>query len=93
MAELRFEPAAHAALVALLANPKLQILADHVEEKLDALEANPNQPELTRSEFMTEFGLMYALRVSGNGEDWMLAWQKASEGTVVVYYLGPFSLF
>lgn len=87
MAELRFEPTAAANLSALFEDPTKAELADRIETQLDLLEANPADPQLTRTDFRSRFGLIYAVRILGSGEEWLMLW-KPHDDTVHVYYLG-----
>lgn len=87
MAELRFEPTAAANLEALFREQTKAELADRIEERLDQLESDPD--ELTGEEFRSRFGLIYAVRVFGSGDDWLILWKRQSDDEVRVYYLGP----
>ena len=87
MVELRFEPTAAANLEALFLDPTKVELADRIDERLDQLESDPDQ--LTGEEFRSRFGLLYAVRVFGSGDDWLILWKRQSENEVRVYYLGP----
>lgn len=87
MADLRFEPTAAASLEALFQDPTKDELADRIDERLDQLESNPDQ--LTSEEFRSRFGLIYAVRIFGSGEDWLILWKRHAEHEVRVYYLGP----
>ena len=87
MVELRFEPTAATNLEAIFQDPTKVELADRVDERLDQLEADPDQ--LTGEEFRSRFGLIYAVRVFGSGDDWMILWKRQSEDEIRVCYLGP----
>ena len=89
MPELRFEPTAAANLEALYQDPTKVDLADRIDQQLDLLETEPENPALTGTEFRSRFGLIYAVRIFGNGDDWMLLWKRQDADSIRVYYAGP----
>lgn len=84
---IEFSAAATAAVQAVYDDPRRHPLADRLEAMLDLLQRDAGDAQVHRHR-MRSPGL-WAIFVSGSGEDWALLWDEDDAGTPYVHYAGP----
>jgi hypothetical protein len=85
---VRFDPAAVRAVQQIYTDPRLELLADRVEQVIADLEAGPPFPARVRSRRMMSPKLWYVL-VYGSGERFALLWDEADNGDARIHWAGP----
>jgi hypothetical protein len=83
-----FAPQALAAIQAVYDDPRLDTLADRLENILDLLEKGRPYPAEVRVRRMQVAGLWY-VPVRGNGETLALLWTETDDGVARVMWAGP----
>lgn len=63
------------------------VLADRLEEILTLLDEAPDAASLRRNRMHKPN--VWAVFVSGSGEDWAVLWEPDAEGEPYVHYAGP----
>lgn len=81
-----FSAAATAAVQAVYDDPRRHVLADRLEAMLNLLERDAGDARVRRHR-MRPPGL-WAIFVSGSGEDWALLWDEDDDGAPYVHYAG-----
>jgi hypothetical protein len=84
---IHWDDAAHAAVAKLVNDPRLGILSDRVNEVLDKLEVDHHQPSLRRHRMHQP--AVWAIFVSGSGEDWAVLWEPNDDDEPYIHYAGP----
>ena len=88
VATLYFDFDADAALTRLERDPQRRALAAAMDRVLLRLETHPGDASLRRNRFTNG---LWAISVSGSGEDWFVLWEPHPDEAdgVVVQYVGP----
>lgn len=83
-----FSVEATEAIQAVYDDPGRHVLADRLDAMLDVLEHDAGDARVRRHRLRPP-GL-WAIFVSGAGEDWALLWDADDAGNPYVHYAGPF---
>jgi hypothetical protein len=86
---VEYDAEAFAAIQAVFDDTWQSLLADRLEQVLDALEAGPPFPALVRARRMQEPKLWYVRLIGRNGESFALLWDLIADDRVKIHWAGP----